>query len=232
MTAHASAETLSAYLDGEQPDDHRRATERHLADCPGCRARFDALGRAVASLRRLERAAPPAVLAQHVQRRIALAGARTGALDRLEDRLRGLGTASPALVTFAVILALSVILYFFAHGLERHQRRGVPIVVPTPEATREFSEANAHREPPTVRAGERTFTRSGDRWLERGLERDEAAGTLAPDLTAAADSSAGRELLARHPWLDGLLTGAAGAVFRDGETIVELRAAAPAAPPP
>jgi hypothetical protein len=146
--------------------------------------------------------------------------------------LRGLGTASPALVTFAVILALSVILYLFAHGVERHQRRGVPIVVPTPEAAQEFTAANAHREPPTARAGGRVFIRSGDRWLEHGLERDEAAGTLVPGLATTTDSAAGRELLARLPELESLLRDAGAVVFRDGGTVVELRAPAPASPTP
>ena len=229
MTAHADAEILSAYLDGELPEGERRATELHLADCPACRARFESLGRAVASLQRLERAAPPAVLAQHVQRRIALTGSRTGALNQLEDRLRGLGTASPLLTLFAVILALASILYLFAHGIERHQRCSVPIVVPNPEAARQLNEALAQTEPLTVRAGGRLFICSGDRWLERGLERDEAAGALAPTVTAA-DSPAGRELLGRLPWLGDLLAGAGGAVFRNGEAIVEIRG--PTATPP
>jgi anti-sigma factor RsiW len=229
MIAHADAEILSAYLDGELAASERRETEMHLAGCPACRARFESLGRAVASLRRLERAAPPAVLAQHVQRRIALAGSRAGVVDRLEERLRGLGSASPLLTSFAVILALASIVYLFAHGVDRHQRHSVPIVVPNPEAARQLDEAIARIEPATKRAGGRLFIRTGDRWLERGLERAEAAGTLAPAVTAA-ESPAGRELLTRLPWLADLLAGGGGGgvVFRDGEAVVELRGPPPA----
>ena len=224
MTAHASAETLSAYLDGELPEGERRETELHLAACPGCHARFASLGRVVASLQRLERAAPPPTLAQDVERRISLAGARANAFDRLEERLRVLGTASPILTTFAVILALGTILYLFAHGVERHQRRGVAIGVPTPEVARQLDAEHARLEPATTRAGDRLFTRSGARWLEHGLERDEATGALAPASTVAADSPAGRALLARLPWLAGLLADAEGVVLRDGDAVVEVRA--------
>jgi hypothetical protein len=231
MTAHASAEILSAYLDDELAEGERRETERHLAACPDCRARLDSLGRVVGTLKRLERAAPPAALPQLVQRRIALTGARPSYLERLEERLQGLGLTSPLAASFALVLALAAMLYLFAHGLERRERRGVPIVVPTPEAAREFAEATAHLDPATVRAGGRTFTRSAARWLERGLEREEVAGILAPGPAVAADSPAGRELLARFPWLAELVAGADAVLFRDGEAVVEIRGPT-AAPPP
>ncbi len=226
MTVHASAEVLSSLLDGELTEAERREAERHLAGCADCRARLDSLGRVVGTLKRLERAAPPEALAQLVQRRVALVGTRRSYLDRMEERLQRLGKGSPLAVSFALVLALAVMVYLLSHGTARQQQRGVPIVVPTAEAAREFAAANAHREPKTLEAGGRRFVLSGERWLEHGLERDEAAGTLAVSTVVTQGSPEGEALLGREGWLEELLGKGEGkaVVFRDGEAVVEVRA--------
>lgn len=203
-TAHAPTDLLSAYLDGEVAAPEGRRIEEHLALCPSCRAELASLHRVVDSLRRLERAAPPPALAQHVQRRIALDAPRTNALVRFEEELARLGPRIAVLMPFAVILALATILYFFAHSLERIENRGPSIVVPSPEAAR------AYREPGTVEQREaagRTFEREGDAWIELDLPptppRDVPLGT--PEADA---------LLTANPWLAELLEDADQVVFR------------------
>lgn len=225
MTAHATAETLSSYLDGELASPARAAVERHLADCPGCRTRLDSLRRVVDTLRRIERAAPPPTLAQHVQRRVALVGGPGGLVGRLEERMRRLPIASSLGTSFAVVLALAAILYMFAHGLDRRDDRPVPVVVPSREAAREFAAANAHLDPASVRLDGVVFVREDDRWVEAGLVGPLATGAVAVTGTVDPASAAGTALLAGRPELAARLAGGETAVVRDGDQAVELRPA-------
>jgi len=68
MSTHATTERLSAYLDRQLPTAESREVEDHLADCPVCRQRFAGMRNVVASLRHLERMAPPPTLGGLVAR--------------------------------------------------------------------------------------------------------------------------------------------------------------------
>jgi anti-sigma factor RsiW len=190
--AHPSDELLSAYLDGELAERQVETVEDHLAACPGCRTRLDGLRRVVRALGRLERAAPPQVLQQRVERRVALAGRQAGFLERLEDGLRGLSLESPMVVTFAVVLTLVTMVYVVSSGVARLQGDGAPA-----------SGAARSGEPlvGTVvvrQVAGRDLVRRGDAWVEV-----DALGEAVRSVPL--DSEAGRDLAQRHPWVARLL---------------------------
>lgn len=139
MTAlgiHATTDLLSAYLDGELPAGDGERVEAHLGRCPSCRAELDSLRRVVDTLRRLDRAAPPPALEQHVARRIALEGRRTGLLARFEDEAALFRPRIAALMPFMLAFALAAMLFFFALTLVEMEHRGPVLVVPPPGAAR------------------------------------------------------------------------------------------------
>ena len=213
VTQHAPTELLSAFLDGELPAGDGRSVEEHLTRCPSCRAELASLTRVVESLRRLERAAPPPALAQHVQRRIALATPRANALGRLEDELTRLRPLIAILMPFAVVVALAAILYFFASTLDRLENRGPAIVIPTREVARAYREPGTEAPPVRRDAGGRTFERTADAW--RQLDLPPAPPREVPPGTPEAAT-----LLAAHPWLADLLADADAVTFLlDGEVI-------------
>src|SRR5690349_22220113 len=83
---HLSEETLNEYLDGALPSSMRAEAESHLAACPACRARVEALRSLFAELDALpeavlERDLSPAVMAAltaHVPRVVRLAALAQG----------------------------------------------------------------------------------------------------------------------------------------------------------
>lgn len=228
MTAHAAhldPDLLSAYLDRELPAREQARVEDHLADCPGCRARLDGLDRAVRALARLERAAPPPSLAQHVERRAALESGRLGRFEGLEARLATFSPQSPLLVVFTVTIALATILYLYT--LWAASPRGPVQLHPAPAAAARTLLDRVETRP---LAG-RDFVRRGDEW------REVAALDAAPERVVEGGSEAAADLHARHPWLAELVGDGRTVVFRDdrGE-VVALRPAGDgpteAEPPP
>lgn len=243
MTAlgtHATTDLLSAYLDGELPAGDGERVEAHLGRCPSCRDELDSLRRVVDTLRRLERTAPPPALEQHVARRIALEGRRTGALARFEDEVARLRPRIAILLPFTLVFALATMLYFFAQTLIEIESRGPAIVIPPPEAARAFREpgtgeagAGAQVEEMPVEemlleegpagelrsAGGRSFRRAGDSWLEVALPPDAAPREV------AAGSAEAAALLREHPWLDELLAEAPAVVLMEGGEPVRVHAA-------
>lgn len=137
MTAHASAEILSAYLDRELPAPKVDRLEEHLEDCPRCRAHLDSLTRVVGHLQRLERTAPPPILADRVARRVNLERARVvgrgGMVERIESKLGRVPVQSSILSTFSLVFALAAILYLFALAVEQIELKRIPVLVATPE---------------------------------------------------------------------------------------------------
>lgn len=219
MSRHATAEALSAYLDDELGDGASRRLADHLEDCADCRARLSSLRRVVNGLRRLERTAPPPILAQEVERRVALSGRPAGRLERLEERLRGLPQSSSVFFTFALVVALAWLLFLFAHGVDRSQRPRTALVLGSPPVAPELT--GEVRE--TRQAAGRTFDLIDGVWRQRGLERKVA------EFDVEAGSAAGREILAVYPDLatlgDRILLQLEGSV-------VELRGVRSPPPPP
>ncbi len=86
---------LTAHVDGEVTPAERAEAERHLASCAECRAEFEAIGAAVARVRKLPRvAAPPAL----VGRVLADIGPRFGAARLIS----GLGLVAAAILVTVV----------------------------------------------------------------------------------------------------------------------------------
>ncbi|MEM7048983.1 MAG: anti-sigma factor [Acidobacteriota bacterium] len=205
MSGHASLELLSAYLDGELPANTRRRVERHVADCPSCRTELASLRRVVGRLQHLERAAPPPILAQHVQRRIALEGPRQGFIESLEDRLRNVGRDMSVFSLFGVIIALLLFAYLFSVALERAERSGSEVIV---GPTVDWAEPEMQQ----VQIAERTFEWHGDGWRQRGLSAE-----------AEGQELSWSDGLRRYPWISELEDPAGAVTLRDGDTVVTIR---------
>lgn len=217
MTAqavHLDRDLLSAYLDRELPAREAARVEEHLAACPGCRARLGGLARVVDALARLERAAPPPALAQHVERRVALEVDRRGLLADVERRLATFAPQSPLLVGFTLTIALAVILYLFTVWAATPRRSDVSLRPAPAEAARPLLDRVEGR-----RLGGRELVRRGDEW------REVSALGAVPDRAVEIGGEGAAELLARHPWLEELSAEGATVVFRDGDEVVALRPA-------
>ena len=144
MSAHASVQDLSAYLDRCLDEPATRRVERHLDLCGDCRERFQGMRRVAEGLRGLGDVEPPAELEQAVARRIRLAGEQEPWLDRLENGLGTFQKQSSTLAIFAVVLALAVMLVLFAQALERARNETIPVYFDDPPAR----EAPAQEAPP------------------------------------------------------------------------------------
>jgi anti-sigma factor RsiW len=219
--AHLDPDLLSAFLDRELPAREQARVEDHLADCPGCRARLDGLDRAVRALARLERAAPPPSLAQHVERRVALEVDRRGWVADVERRLSTFAPQSPLLVGFTLTIALAVILYLYTVWAATPQRSDVSLRPAPAEAARSLLDRVEGR-----RLGGRELVRRGDEW------REVSALGAVPERTVALGSEEASELVARHPWLAELVAEGTTVVFRDGDEVVALRPVAVGEEPP
>ena len=128
MSGHATAESLSLYLDAALPVGERRRLAAHLDACPECRQRLEGLRRVVTGLGRLPTAAPPEDLAARVRREIDLRRRRSPWRRLIDDGLPAPALGSPPMHILALILALGAIVYLFALGLEMHRERPTRIV--------------------------------------------------------------------------------------------------------
>lgn len=210
MTSHATVEALSAYLDRELPPPEAREIEEHLADCADCRARFTGMQNVVASLRRLERLAPPPTLGEVVARRAAFDGVRKGLADRLEGGLRSFERQSSLLALCGVIAAFAVMIVLFAHALERSRSSTIPELFKDPQA----AAAAESRE-----VAGRRLLRDGPIWVEEGVD---------PTLTriVVVDSPLWGRLLADHPELVSLASLDRPAVVKVGDEVLRVEKAA------
>jgi hypothetical protein len=214
MSRHATAEVLSAYVDDELEPPVRLRLVEHLEECDECSQRLESMRRTVVTLRRLERAAPPPLLASAVRRQVALGPERRrGWVERWERRLPATPQGSPLFFSFALILCLGLVVYLFAHGVERsRQPRTALIVGKLPQAPVPTGEVVETR---TLGAGNKALTYElvDGLWRLQGLQRRGA------DLRVAADSAEGRELLRLHP---GVETLGERVLLRLDELVVEL----------
>ena len=221
MSCRATAEVLSAYLDRELPRPQLRLVETHLEECEECRRRLDGLGKVTRQLRSLERLAPPPVIGQRLERRLARVGERRDLLERVEARLGGFELNPSIGLTFALVFAFALILFLYADWSEYQMRQATRLVVPAAEP--------APFIPVRYVAG-RTFEFHDGLWLERGLAYEAEKD---PSRTPVeADSERGRALLAAVPELQELLeTGDRLVLSWEPEPgareLVELRSATP-----
>ena len=223
MIRHLTSEQLSAYLDGEATLTESRQIEGHLADCAGCRDRFEAMQRTVSGLWRLERAAPPPGLSTRVRAEVAVARHPEPAYARgVVSYLFGLPNRPVLRTAAAMALPLVLSLFLFKNGvgdkvdLQQNvlpQPREVVIVEPMGDIPLVLPQT-------TSKVAGREFVwqeqRSGKVWVQRGLEFE------VPEARVSAQSPQGRELLALHSDLDWLLADGAKVVLRYRLETVEL----------
>ena len=161
MTAHCTAETLSAYLDAELTPVELRGLEAHLSSCEACQDELELLRRVVHRARALEHLQPPSVLGLQVQRRVVLEAAQGGLADRLEQRLGRWGLHSNIVLAFALIFAFAAIIYVFSAGLQRRQLATIPVVFGGESVPMEIGD--------TIVLAGRRLTWDGAAWRQDGL---------------------------------------------------------------
>lgn len=215
MSSHATAETLSAYLDRELPDAEAQRIEEHLADCADCRQRFAGMQNVVAGLRHLERLAPPPTLGQLVTRRAAFEGERKTLLDRLEGGLGTFERQSSLLGLFGLIVAFAVIILIFAQALEQHRKSDLPVIFKDPEVARKSAAS--------VQLAGRVLRLEDGTWTEEGVEAE-------PQRIVVFGSPAWTALADHHPELAELERLAAPVILRLDAEILRLEHP-PTAPP-
>ncbi len=189
MSGHATAESLSLYLDAALPAVQRRQVADHLDACPDCRQRLDGLRRVVAGLGRLPTAAPPEDLAARVGRQIDLRGRRRRWGRLLAGGMPRPLVGAPPMHILALVLALGAIIYLFAQGVERHRQRPTRIVLPgtqtvivgQPAALSMAREAGG-----TVYLLGGRFHRADGVWIEEGLTERPPDGRVVVDPESAA----------------------------------------------
>lgn len=217
MSVHVTAERMSAYLDRELPVAEVRQLERHLDGCPRCREHLESLRRVVGQLQRLERMAPPPLLAGEVARRVALEGCPRSLVEQLESRLPKRALESSTLTTFALVLALATIGFLFVDTVEKIERKKIPVVVASPQASADFSRDHELRTGQRVEAAQRTFVLRDEVWRQEGLEEAE------PELTVETTSGEAENLFARYPDLAALLEDGRPVVLEEGGRVLRLQ---------
>ena len=215
MSHEANAELVSAYLDGQLRPDEAERFERLLEEDESVRQHVEGMRSMISNLAHLERMAPPPTLGQDVARRIALAGEQQSLMDRIEDSLADMKTPSSVFLMFAVIFALSVIVFFFAMGLEKSHDAGLTVNL-SPESDGATEMSPGVLEASTVLVGNRLLVKAEDgRWLEDGLEPEQVASARLVDL----ESDAGRALLEAKPDLRGIAMLGHALVMYEGEVL-------------
>ena len=213
MSVHATAETLSAYLDRQLVEQEARQLEEHLGTCPQCHVRLEGLRKVVQSLQNLNQVPPPSTLEATVARRIALTDHQPTLLDRFEQSLSLLNRQNPILAMFGVVIALVLFIYLFSYTLHlRNQRLSgtIPVIFEDPPAVAVEGEATSKM----IVAGRQLVLREGDLWVEEGVSAEAVSRTL------ALDSEEGRSWLAAHPELADLAAiGQSVVIAVEGEVV-------------
>ena len=225
MSRQVSSELLSAYLDGELDPQEEARVERLIEDDAEIQSRLEGMRSIVSNLRHLEHLKPPPTLGQDVARRIALDGERRSLLDRVEAGLEGTQLQSNTFLMFALIIALAVIVLFFAFGLRQWNEQSLLPVRMSDDAATDPADATADDMEPevldaaTVWVAGRLFAKAEDgRWVQEGLSEEDVASARVVDL----DSPEGETLVAERPDLRGVaLLG--HALVRHGGEVLELR---------
>lgn len=219
MSGHATADSLSLYLDAALPAAERERVKVHLAGCPDCRRRLAGLRRVVAGLGRLPAAAPPEDLGARVAREVRLRGRRSGWRRLLDGELPAPVVSAPPMHLLALILALGAIVYLFALGLERYQQRPTRIV---PLANPRGASARPPEPAAPGVAGESLYLLGGRFRRVEGVWVEDGLADLDPDerLSLAAPAAP------VPPEVAQLVALGAPLRLRVGEEVVEIAFAA------
>jgi hypothetical protein len=218
MNRHPSTKQLSSYLDGEIGSAQAERIEGHLDSCPDCRARFAAMERLVAGLRRAERPAPPPFLAAEVRRRIAADAAPQGLWRRLRLLLSDISLQPAYRTSAAMGLAVLFSVFLLSYGLGSEHRPAPALEEPATVFTVQtyFGQPPLDLPPTTSEVAGREFVWFGGRWIQRGLEGKK------PEAHVMAESPEGRAMLSKYADLDLLLADGTPVVLRYRLATVEL----------
>ncbi|HVT59782.1 MAG TPA: zf-HC2 domain-containing protein [Thermoanaerobaculia bacterium] len=224
MSHHISSKTLSVYVDGELADGAARAVAAHVEQCGDCRSRLESTRRLVAGLRRLERAAPPPLLAETVRRRAAqtpLGGWPSRLLRRLSGAELPLRPSFGTAMAMGLALLLSVLLVEHSPALRSGSRPGPFHAGLRPELGPEFRVIEGFGAPAvlpetTSQVAGREFVLSNDVWVQRGVDGSELQARV------HVGSPEGRELLAKFSDLGVLLADGSRVVLRYNLETLEL----------
>jgi hypothetical protein len=224
MNRHVTTEQLSAYLDRELGFVEMRQLDAHFEVCPACGARLASLRRTLQGLARVERLAPPPLVAQQLRSRIAAESAVPASPVRRLLRLVSSLPLQPALRTsLATGLTLVVSLFLVTHGVKRESQNLMPPVTPEPHAIVEtyLGDDSPFPPPPTTSeiAGLGTFVLTDEGWVQLGLEGER------PEARVDVGSPEGRALLTQYTNLELLVAEGYTVLLRDNLETVELRAA-------
>ena len=231
MNRHVTIEQLSAYLDRELGFVEMRQLDAHFEACPACGARLASMRRTLQGLARVERLAPPPMIAQQIRSRIAVESAVPPSPLRRLFRLMSSLLLQPALRTslgmgltrtsLAMGFTLVVSLVLVTHNVERESRNLMPPVSPEPQAVVEtYLGAPPLGLPPTTsEVAGLEFVWTDEGWVQRGLEGER------PEAMVDIGSPEGQALLTRYTDLELLVADGSTVVMRYNLETVELRAA-------
>ena len=221
MNRHVTTEQLSAYLDKELGFVEMRQLDAHFEACPACGARLASMRRTLQGLARVERLAPPPLVAQQLRSRIAAESAAPPSPVRRLLRLVSALPLQPALRTsLAMGLTVVVSLFLVTHGVERESRNLKPSVSPEPQAIVEtyLGDSPFPTPPTTSKVAGRDFLWTDEGWVQLGLEGER------PEARVDISSPEGKALLTHNSGLELLLADGYPVVLRYNLETVELRA--------
>lgn len=222
MNRHVTTEQLSAYLDKELGFVEMRQLDAHFEACPTCGARLASMRRTLQGLARVERLAPPPIVARQIRSRIAAESAVPPSPVRRLLRLMFSLPHQPALRTsLAMGLTLVVSLFLVTHNVERESRNLMPPVSPEPQAVVEtyLGDPPLGLPPTTSEIAGLEFVLRDEGWVQRGLEGER------PEAMVDIGSPEGRALLTQYTDLELLVADGYTVVMRYNLETVELRAA-------
>lgn len=215
MNRHVTTEQLSAYLDRELGIAEMRQLDAHFKACSDCGARFVSMQRVVNGLGRVQRAAPPPVIAQQIRRQIAAEAATPASpIRRLLFLFSDLARRPSLQTSVAMALTLVLCVSLVGHGVgggKARQQEEIFVVETYPGAPLSL--------PPTksqVAGREFVWTEVG--WVQRGLEGEQ------PGSLVDSNSPEGQALLTEYSDLEFLLADGSPVVLRYNLETVELRA--------
>ena len=212
-----TAETLSAYLDGQLEASERAAVEEGLEKSPALRERLASLRETVASVKNLEREEVPDDLFRNIARHIELSP-ESGLSERLSHRRgRYLQSGPMTFTLLAIVLALAVIALLVSRAFSP------PTRVLAPQAGPVFEDLPVFEEPGDrfVHPSGLEFVFTGESFVEHGL-----GAKLIPSYPEGGFDP---QALIRETQEIGTLVDPSGSyddafldLRRDGEVFVEL----------
>ena len=214
MNRHVTTEQLSAYLDRELGIAEMRQLDAHFNACSDCGAHLVSMRRVLNGLGRVQRAAPPPVIAQQIRRRMAVeAAAPVSPLRRLLFLLSGLALQPHLRTSIAMGLTLVLCVSLVGHGV------GGGVAEPQEEkfVVKTYPGSPLSLPPTKSQVADRDFVWTEAGWVQEGLKWEQ------PRAQVDIHSPEGQALLTRYSDLELLLADGSPVVLRYNLETVELR---------